>query len=611
MHFGARVKQGNAKEEGSILGIEGGGTKTSWILLRPRGQKLAGGVVGGSNVMLVGRDGLRKVLREVARKLPQVPSAIGAAFAGARGKKEMDMARGVLRQVWPRATKVVVGQDTDSALGAAWGVEDGFLVIAGTGSNVVGRVKGRKYGAGGHGHILGDAGSGYDLAQRAIRAVLRERDREGKAPALAATLMAHSGAGDLDHLVREVYRGHGKEWLAGFAPGILRAAERRDPLACRVVRASALELAEMAGELAKRVGVRRPRWALTGGLFQNGFYRQSFVRALRGIISGTEISVLKIPGEVGAARMVAGSSLRVGEEVDTERPLVSVGKLPTERTNPRSRGMHQKSVKQLVQLFVSEEAFTVRALRRARREIEQAAGVVAKCLQSGGRLFYVGAGTSGRLGVLDASEMPPTFQAPPEQVQAILAGGPEAIFRAQEGAEDDAEAGGRAVFERRLGRKDVLVGLTASGRTPFVHGALLEGRRSGAATILVTAHPSWRPEKGTVRPDAVVRLDVGPELIAGSTRLKAGTVTKMVCNILSSIGMIRLGRVYDNLMVNVVPSNEKLRARAVRLVQVLTGVGLEEAAALQKSGNRVTAAIAHLKGVSRLRKKGNESRSRP
>ncbi|HBZ84509.1 MAG TPA: N-acetylmuramic acid 6-phosphate etherase [Verrucomicrobia subdivision 6 bacterium] len=274
--------------------------------------------------------------------------------------------------------------------------------------------------------------------------------------------------------------------------------------------------------------------------------------------------------------------------------------------------MHQKSVKQLVQLFVSEEAFTVRALRRARREIEQAAGVVAKCLQSGGRLFYVGAGTSGRLGVLDASEMPPTFQAPPEQVQAILAGGPEAIFRAQEGAEDDAEAGGRAVFERRLGRKDVLVGLTASGRTPFVHGALRAGRRSGAATILVTAHPSWRPEKGTVRPDAVVRLDVGPELIAGSTRLKAGTVTKMVCNILSSIGMIRLGRVYDNLMVNVVPSNEKLRARAVRLVQVLTGVGPEAAAAaLKKSGNRVTAAIAHLKSVSRLRKKGNESRSRP
>jgi N-acetylmuramic acid 6-phosphate etherase len=554
--------------------------------------------------MLVGREGLRKVVTEIAGKVPMPPQAIGAGFAGARGKKEMDMARGVLRQVWPRVTKVVVGQDTDSALGAAWGVEDGFLVIAGTGSNVVGRVKGRKYGAGGHGHILGDAGSGYDLAQRAIRAVLRERDREGKAPTLAATLMAHSGAGDLDHLVREVYRSHGKEWLAGFAPGILRAAEKRDPLACRVVRASALELAEMAGELAKRVGVRRPRWALTGGLFQNGFYRQSFVRALREIFSGTEISVLKIPGEVGAARMVAGSSLRVGEKIDAERPLVSVETLPTERTNPRSRGLHKKSVDQLVRLFVEEEAFTVRGLRKASGEIQKAAEIVSRALQRGGRLFYVGAGTSGRLGVLDASEMPPTFHAPPEQVQAILAGGPEAIFRAQEGAEDDAEAGKRSVCERRVGKRDVLVGLTASGRTPFVHGALREGCRLGAATVLVTAHPNWSPVKGGVRPQAVVRLDVGPELIAGSTRLKAGTVTKMVCNILSSVAMIRLGRVFDNLMVNVVPSNEKLHARAIQLIRALTQTGVEEARkALHLSGGKVTVAVERLKKVSRLPRK--------
>ena len=167
------MKQSNAKELAPLLGIEGGGTKTSWILLGQGGRRLAEGTVGGSNLMLVGRDGLRKVVREIASKVPMAPQAIGAGFAGARGKKEMEMARGVLRQAWPRVTKLVVGQDTDSALAAAWGVEDGFLVIAGTGSNVVGRVKGRKYSAGGHGHILGDAGSGYDLAQRAIRAVLR------------------------------------------------------------------------------------------------------------------------------------------------------------------------------------------------------------------------------------------------------------------------------------------------------------------------------------------------------------------------------------------------------------------------------------------------------
>ena len=472
------MKQGNAKEMVPILGIEGGGTKTSWILVGLGGRRLAGGVCGGSNLLLVGKDGLRRVLREVARRVPIAPRAIGAGFAGARGKPELGMARGVIRSVWPRAERVVVGQDTDSALAAAWGGEDGFLVIAGTGSNVIGRKGGRRQTVGGHGHLLGDAGSGYDLAQRAMEEVFRVRDREGKAPKLAAALLAHAGAADLDRLVREVYRPRGKEWLAGFAPLILRAAKKGDELALGVVRAGAGELAERAGELAKRMRVR------------------------------------------------------------------------------------------------------------------------------GGRLFYVGAGTSGRLGVLDASEMPPTFHAPPEQVQAILAGGPEAIFRAQEGAEDDAEAGARAVVERRVGKRDVLVGLSASGRTPFVHGALREGSRAGVATVLVTAHPHWESERGGVQPDVVVRLDVGPELIAGSTRLKAGTVTKMVCNTLSSVAMIRLGRVYDNLMVHVVPSNEKLEARAVRLIRTLTGVREVEARrALKDSGGKVTLAVEKLKRDSRLLKK--------
>jgi N-acetylmuramic acid 6-phosphate etherase len=142
-----------------------------------------------------------------------------------------------------------------------------------------------------------------------------------------------------------------------------------------------------------------------------------------------------------------------------------------------------------------------------------------------------------------------------------------------------------------------VVGLTASGRTPFVHGALAQGARLGAKTVLVTAHPSWKPAQGGICPNAVVRLDVGPELIAGSTRLKAGTVTKVVCNILSSVAMIRLGRVHDNLMVHVVPSNEKLRARAVRLVRLLAGVSSEKAAeALKKSGNTVRGAVELLGG---------------
>jgi N-acetylmuramic acid 6-phosphate etherase len=512
----------------------------------------------------------------------------------------MAMARGVLQAVWPRTKKIVVGQDTDSALAAAWGKEDGFLVIAGTGSNVVGRVAGRKHSAGGHGHLLGDIGSGYDLAARALRTAYRERDRTGQPPRLSAALLAHAGAADLDRLLREVYQPRGKEWLAGFAPVVLRAAGRGDPLARGVVKEATAELVERLAELARRMRVRRPKVALTGGLFENEIYRRQFVTAVAERLPGARSVLLKTPGEIGAAAMAGWAGWATPGKTGAQ--FVDVESLPTERANPRSRGLHKKSVGQLVRLFVGEESQNLKALRKAAPEIGRAAAMVASALQKGGRLIYVGAGTSGRLGVLDASEMPPTFHADPEEVQAILAGGPEAIFRAQEGAEDDAGAGARAVKERRVGKKDVVVGLTASGRTPFVWGALRQAKQSGAKTVLVTAHSSWRSEKGGVRPDAVVRLDVGPELIAGSTRLKAGTATKVVCNILSSVAMIRKGRVYDNLMVNVVPSNEKLRARAVRLVRLLTKASAERAVeALRGAEGRVMGALKLLRG-SKLRK---------
>ena len=584
------------KENGPVLGIEGGGTKTRWILLDARGRLLARGTEGPGNVLQVGREGLRKIFIRICRRLPRGPVAIGGGFAGARGKAEFEAVRSDLQSVWPGVKKITVGQDTDSALAAAWGKEDGFLVIAGTGSNVVARIAGRKQTAGGHGHLLGDAGSGYDIARRALRAVYREKDRHGVAPRLAAGLLAHAGAADLDRLLREVYRPHGKEWLAGFAPVVLRAAARGDELALEEVKAATAELADRLSGLVRRLRVRHPRVALAGGLFENEIYRRQFVAAVTQRLRDARISRLRTPGEIGAAQMAGGFG--VGFERAAGMKFVDVEALPTERANLRSRGLHKKSVGQLVRLFVGEEAENLRALRKAAPEIGRAAGIVSASLRRGGRLFYVGAGTSGRLGVLDASEMPPTFHADPEEVQAILAGGPEAIFRAQEGAEDDSEAGARSVGERRVGKKDVVVGLTASGRTPFVHGALWQAAKFGAKTVLVTAHPRWKPEKGGIRPHAVVRLDVGPELIAGSTRLKAGTVTKVVCNILSSVAMIRMGRVYENLMINVVPSNEKLRARAVRLVQMLAGAdGSTAAEMLARAGGNVAAAVRRHQGA--------------
>jgi N-acetylmuramic acid 6-phosphate etherase len=243
---------------------------------------------------------------------------------------------------------------------------------------------------------------------------------------------------------------------------------------------------------------------------------------------------------------------------------------PTERRNPRSMKLDRLSVSDAVTLMLSEEAKVTRALLGKRALLVKAVNAVARAFQTGGRLFYVGAGTSGRLGVLDASECPPTFRADATMVQGIIAGGDVALRKSVEGAEDDAAAGRAEIRRRRIKRNDVVVGIAASGATPFVWGALREARRHSAATVLVCFNPhleipvAWRP-------DIVIATDLGPEVLTGSTRLKAGTATKLVLNLLTTLAMVRIGKVMSNLMVDVRPTNEKLRRRAVRIVRALTG----------------------------------------
>ena len=226
------------------------------------------------------------------------------------------------------------------------------------------------------------------------------------------------------------------------------------------------------------------------------------------------------------------------------------------------------------------------------REILHIAGAVdaiAAALRQGGRLFYIGAGTSGRLGVLDAAECPPTFDAPPDMVQGIIAGGEAALSRATEASEDVPEAGAADLTARGFTARDVLVGLTASGRTPYVLGAVRHARSLGAVTVGVTCNPDAEISRLVDHPIAPV---VGPEIVAGSTRLKSGTAQKLVLNMLSTGAMIRLGFVYRNLMVNVQPKNEKLRDRAQRIVAQAAGCDATQAAeALAAAGNSVRAAI--------------------
>jgi len=234
-------------------------------------------------------------------------------------------------------------------------------------------------------------------------------------------------------------------------------------------------------------------------------------------------------------------------------------------------------------LMLREEAKVTRALLAKRLLLARAVTVVARAFRREGRLFYVGAGTSGRLGVLDASECPPTFRVEPTMVQGIIAGGDVALRRAVEGAEDDANAGAREIRTRRITARDVVVGIAASGTTKFVWGALGEGKRRRAATMLVCFNP-YLAIPPALRPDLVIAPDLGPEILTGSTRLKAGTATKLVLNLLTTLAMVRIGKVAGNLMVDVTPTNAKLRARAVRIVQELTGADeLSAQQALERS----------------------------
>jgi N-acetylmuramic acid 6-phosphate etherase len=263
--------------------------------------------------------------------------------------------------------------------------------------------------------------------------------------------------------------------------------------------------------------------------------------------------------------------------------------LPTEAINPASLAVDKAAVADIIEMISNEDRKVVAAVHKEKQRIAHGVEIITQALRKGGRVIFVGAGTSGRLGVVEASEMPPTFGTSPNLVQAIMAGGQEAVFRAKEGVEDNYEEGARSIGRLRLGRKDVVIGVSASGMTPFVRGGLTRARKAGAKIIFVTCWPGSELQNFV---DLQIAPAVGPEIIAGSTRLKAGTATKMVLNMLTTIAMIKLGKTYGNLMVDVQTGSEKLKDRARRIVGVVTGIDYEAADALLKRAKwNVKAAI--------------------
>jgi N-acetylmuramic acid 6-phosphate etherase len=281
--------------------------------------------------------------------------------------------------------------------------------------------------------------------------------------------------------------------------------------------------------------------------------------------------------------------------------------LPTEAINPATLAIDKQPVAEIVEGMLSEDRKMLAAVQREKERIGVGIEIITQALRKGGRIVFVGAGTSGRLGVLESAEMPPTFGTNPELVQAIMAGGKGAILRAKEGVEDNYEEGARSINRLRPTKKDVVIGVSASGMTQFVRGALTRARRAGSKIVFVTCDP--RTELQTFV-DLTIAPAVGPEVIAGSTRLKAGTATKMVLNMLTTASMIRIGKTYGNLMVDVQMGSEKLRDRARRIIIIVTGLDYDEADKLLRRAHwNVKAAIVMQKtgltypqSMSRIRK---------
>ncbi len=559
-----------------ILGIEGGGTKTEWIFAPETGAFPARGTLPGANLRLISDEALERLLRV----LP-VPDRVGIFLAGCVTQADRLRLERCTRNVWPEA-EIIAGSDRQSGFAAAFRDGDGVAVIAGTGSAITGRQGGpggREEKASGWGHLLGDKGSGYDLAVQALRNVLWNFDLTRHIGPTAQAMLMALGLNRLDELVNWAASAD-KMSVAKLAPVVFKAAAEGDMEMAAVLEKGAYALAEGACAVAGRLGLAAPEIMLQGGLFVNyPAYVALFSRRAKVLLPEARVSVCTTSGATGALWLAehapppieAVAAVLPEPDMDEELAIAV-----TEQINPRSAGLDEMPTPEIVDLFISEEARVSDALQYARPALIAAIELTSDALRKGGRLFYVGAGTSGRLGVLDASEIPPTFGVGPERVQAIMAGGVTALYRAVEGAEDELEVGALAVIERGVRAGDVICGITASGRTPFVIGALEQARKLGARPMLMTCNPARR--RGVpVSWEVEIDLASGPELLTGSTRLKAGTATKCALNILSTAVMVRLGKVRGNLMASVLVSNAKLRDRAIRLVSALRGMEREEA----------------------------------
>lgn len=559
---------------------------------------------------------------------PNNVTALAVAMPGVLNDTDKKMLKNVLSKVWTNLSRPIwVGNDLESSM-ARLPSKDYIIrsvAISGTGSCCYGTDGVRTKKIGGYGHVIGDRGSGYAIAYRGLRLALRDYEHNYdnseaySGVCINGNSQQHINFTELDEecasktSLLKLFLSYlnmvaiyelvswsvvaSKNEIADLAKIVIRAAECGNSIALMVIEEATNEIADdivcLINKLkgGRNIPDKRICIGLTGSVFVRSktFFTESFIQKIRQkgcladviIIKDTVLGALKMVIDIGERRLAelrikeysaSAENEHVNDETVSSNSLrdqilpISTGLSETEKRNSRSMKLCSMPIAEAVELMIDEESRSNRILKEHVSSFVTLIKRITNAFQNGGRLFYVGAGTSGRLGILDASECPPTFKAPPHWVQGIIAGGTKAIQSAIEGAEDSLEDGIDSIIEKDVCDKDVVIGIAACGRTPFVWGALYESLRRDAYSCLLTFNPNL---KSQLELNQIISVNTGPEVLTGSTRLKAGTATKCILNILTTLSMVAYGKCLENLMVDLMPLNEKLRDRAIRITLLL------------------------------------------
>ena len=588
-----------------VIGVDGGGSKTEAVVSDRHGAVRGRGYASSSNYLNVGlkaaASALQTAMAEALQQADLPQSKISAAtwaLAGVGRKADKQKLAEVAARLLP-GIPVQIENDALAALMGGLGTRRGIALIGGTGMIVYGEDgQGRSARAGGWGTYL-DQGSGYALALAALKTIACAADQRDHPTGLADRILAALGLESAWDLPGWLYDPELTATdIAALTPHLLAEAEAGDMLAVEIISQGADALASAVTAVAGQLSFSHEPFplALCGGLLTGSdLYRQTVIQAIRTRLPDVQPQLPHSDPATGAA-LIALDSLSIAPTPHASAPY-SLRPPPrsiwsSEIRNVLSLNLDQNTTLERLGLMHRADQQAVAAVRPALPVIAEVVEAVVDRMRREGHLIYLGAGTSGRLGVLDASECPPTFNTDPEQVIGLVAGGPAALTQSQEGAEDDRQAGKTAIANLAIGPDDSVIGIAASGRTPYVIAALEEARHRGALTVALTCN---LPAPLTEPAVYVIAPLVGPEVITGSTRLKAGTAQKLVLNMISTGVMIGLGKTYGNLMVDVQQSNQKLQARARRIVAQACNIDeTASAEALAAANGEVKTAIVSL-----------------